>query len=259
MKIFISWSGDLSHDIALILRDWIPTVLHSIDPWVSSEDISKGGRWSDEITAQLEACPFGIICVTPHNAASPWLNFEAGALSRTLPDARVAPFLFGMSAAELTGPLAQFQVSTPNKTEIQKLLESINKSMSDDAVPVERLRKTFDFCWPGLEAALNKLESPPRKAPTSIPRQVKQSNKSEQKLQQVEEKILIAIATGVERSDDNYIALKWVCSQVEVTPTRGKYHVEQMQKKGFVNLDSDDDCYLISPGRAYLIEHDLIE
>ena len=45
MKIFISWSGEKSRRIALMLREWFPNVLNAVEPFVSSEDIAKGSRW----------------------------------------------------------------------------------------------------------------------------------------------------------------------------------------------------------------------
>ena len=71
MKLFISWSGGLSHKIALILRDWVPAILPSIIPWVSSEDIRKGARWSTELAKQLQDTLCGVICCTPDNIVEP--------------------------------------------------------------------------------------------------------------------------------------------------------------------------------------------
>ena len=42
MKVFLRCSGNLSHKVALVFRDWLPSVIQSIDPYVSSEALSSG-------------------------------------------------------------------------------------------------------------------------------------------------------------------------------------------------------------------------
>ncbi len=74
MKVFICWAGELSHEVALILRDWLPSVLQHVNPWVSSEDIDKGAQWTVTLGKELGATPFGIVCVVPGNLAEPWLG-----------------------------------------------------------------------------------------------------------------------------------------------------------------------------------------
>ncbi len=54
MKVFLSWSGELSLKVACV-PNWIPSVLRSVKPYVSSEDIDKGSRWSTDIAKELEA------------------------------------------------------------------------------------------------------------------------------------------------------------------------------------------------------------
>lgn len=94
LKVFISWSGEESHKVALVLREWLPSVIQSITPYVSSEDIDKGTRWASDIAGELDESSFGILCVTKDNLNAPWLNFEAGALGKSVDKSRVCPFLF---------------------------------------------------------------------------------------------------------------------------------------------------------------------
>ena len=95
MKVFITWSGPASHKVALALRDWLPTVVPAASTFVSSEDLQKGRRWLLDMARELEQTNFGIVCVVPGNEESPWINFEAGALSASLERSMVAPFLVG--------------------------------------------------------------------------------------------------------------------------------------------------------------------
>src|ERR1700676_413043 len=136
MKVFLSWSGELSHKVALAFREWLPSVIQSIEPYVSSEDIDKGTRWSAEMAEQLEKSRYGIICVTKENAGKPWINFEAGALSRSIEkstvlpfSSAVSPFLFDLKSSDLEGPLTQFQYVINEQNDIRKLVSSINNKV----------------------------------------------------------------------------------------------------------------------------------
>jgi hypothetical protein len=52
-NIFISWSGDRSKAIAETLKDWLPRVLQSARPWLSTRDIEKGTRSLSEMNKDL--------------------------------------------------------------------------------------------------------------------------------------------------------------------------------------------------------------
>ncbi len=67
MNLFISWSGQISKEIAEALTNWIPTVLQSVKPYFSPADIEKGAKWESEITKKLNESSVGIICVTTEN------------------------------------------------------------------------------------------------------------------------------------------------------------------------------------------------
>lgn len=159
MKIFISWSGDISLEVALIFKDWLPSVIQSIKPYVSSEDIDKGARWSTDIAKELESSTFGILCVTKENLKAPWLSFEAGALSRTIDKTFVAPFLFDIKRSEVQGPILQFQSTIFEKDDIKKMVKTLNKACGESNIEENRLDKSFELWYPNLEKSLNKLKN----------------------------------------------------------------------------------------------------
>lgn len=159
MEVFISWSGAISHKIACEWRDWLPSVLQSVKPYVSSEDIDKGARWNVDIAKELDDSSFGILCITSSNVTAPWLNFEAGALSKAVDKSRVCPFLLGIKRSDVTGPLLQFQSTIFDKDDVLKLVQSVNSALEDpDRLADDRLFRTFDVWWPHLEEKLRALE-----------------------------------------------------------------------------------------------------
>ena len=157
MKVFISWSGNKSHRVALLFREWLPSVIQSVVPYVSSEDIDKGARWSTDIAKELEDSTFGILCVTKENLNAPWLSFEAGALSKTMDKSFVTPFLFDIKRSEVNGPILQFQSTIFEKEDIKKLLSTINKACGDEGLSESMLEKAFEVWYPSLAKELSDI------------------------------------------------------------------------------------------------------
>jgi len=158
MKVFLSWSGEVSHKVALALRDWLPSVIQDVVPYVSSEDIDKGTRWSSDIASELEESSFGILCVTKENLGAPWLCFEAGALSKTIDKSFVSPFLYNIKRSEVSGPILQFQSTIFEKEDVFKLISTVYATSSINNLNEDRLKKTFDVWWPQLEEALGQIK-----------------------------------------------------------------------------------------------------
>lgn len=158
-KIFISWSGELSKALAEAVRDWIPKVLQSVKPYFTPDDIEKGSRWAKEISGELAASQLGIICLTQDNQHSPWILFEAGALSKNLEESKVCPILFNFNTTELKGPLASFQATKFTKEDIKKLLESINNSCNESKLEERSLDETFEMWWPQLEGKIKEIHA----------------------------------------------------------------------------------------------------
>lgn len=156
MKVFISWSGSRSKALANALRDWLPLTLNYIQPWVSDKDIGAGDRWAQSIAGELETSNFGIICITPENLQSEWILFEAGALSKSMLDAKVIPLLFGLELSDLSGPLSQFQAQKVEQAGVMEVVRAINK-VADSAVNEDIVTRVVPPLWPTLHAELEKI------------------------------------------------------------------------------------------------------
>ena len=155
MRVFISWSGERSHALARAFRDWLPNVIQAINPWMSDVDIDKGARWNTDIALQLSKAKVGLICLTPENLNAPWILFEAGALSKTLKNTYVCPYLFQVEPTDIKGPLVQFQSTKANKDDSKKLIHTINQALEDIKIPKEKLDEAFEVWWPKFEDYLN--------------------------------------------------------------------------------------------------------
>ncbi len=159
MRVFISWSGDRSKGLAQALNDWLPLVLHYVEPWMSEASIDAGQRWGIAVAKELEASNYGVICVTRENLNAPWVLFEAGALAKSLEDSQVIPLLLDLDFKDISGPLAQFQAKKAEKDGIEEVVHSINKA-ANHAVPEARAKSLFDALWPQLEQKLAAIPEP---------------------------------------------------------------------------------------------------
>lgn len=157
MKVFISWSGERSKNIANALREWLPNVIQAIQPWMSDSDIDKGARWSSDIASKLEESVVGIICLTPENLEAPWILFESGAISRTVGKTFVCPFLFQVEPSDISGPLVQFQFTKAIEDDAKKLLITINKALGENALQEQNLNNAFKKWWPELDIKLKNI------------------------------------------------------------------------------------------------------
>lgn len=160
MKVFLSWSGNLSKDVATEFSKWISQVLQFVNPFLSSEDIEKGSRWGHEIAKNLEESTHGVFFVTKDNIGAPWINFEAGALSKSLENSHVWTLLIDMKNSDLNeGPLRQFQTTLFTKKEVNDLVKVINSANGENPLPDHVVDTSFEKWWPDLEDNINQLIS----------------------------------------------------------------------------------------------------
>ena len=157
MKVFISWSGTLSEKLGESIRNWLPNVIQSLNPYFTPSDVDKGTRWLSEITKELNDSKIGILCVTRDNLSSDWLLFEAGVLSKQLKQTHVCPVLFDVKPTDLAGPLKQFQATSFEQEDIRKLIFVINDCLEENRLPQKTLSVIFDKWWPDLEREITEI------------------------------------------------------------------------------------------------------
>lgn len=146
-KVFISWSGGLAKTVAAVWADLLVETFDAVAPFMSEENIGAGERGLAKIATELAGTGFGIIVVTQENQNSPWLNYEAGALSKDLGDetVRVAPCLVDFPRKnDATGPLSQFQATLLDEAGVERILLEIAKVVRVDEVAIKR---RFQRSW----------------------------------------------------------------------------------------------------------------
>ena len=153
MKIFVSWSGELSRQIAEVLKKWIPCIIQSVEVFFSPEDIEKGDNWDKTISKELAECKYGIICLTTDNTTAPWINFEAGAIAKSL-DSKVTALMINIKPSDIKGPLSRYQATKLEKDDFLQLITSINNTL-ETPLDSKILQNAFNAMWASLEKEAN--------------------------------------------------------------------------------------------------------
>lgn len=147
LKVFISWSGDLSNAVARIWHEMIDTLFDNVTPWMSDKNIELGTRNMTMISSELKNTRFGIVVVTQENQNSQWLTFESGALSWNVddPTTRLVPSLVDFkSPGDLTGPLSQFQAGVLGEEHVRQTLEAVANAVGADWL---KKSEVFNALW----------------------------------------------------------------------------------------------------------------
>jgi hypothetical protein len=167
MRVFIMWSGERSRRVAEELHRFLDGVARGPQYFISTEDIETGVVWENIISGQLETTHFGVACLTGDNLSSPWIHFEAGAISKVSGNSVVVPYLIDVEPSDLTGPLTKFQAVRADEGGTRSLVRALNTSL-----PVleqsrgETIETVFDALWPQLASAI-------QGAQTAFPRDAK--------------------------------------------------------------------------------------
>ena len=257
MEIFVSWAGRDSHAVALVLRQWLPEVLPFVRPWVSSEDIRKGTRWSDELWGRLQKTSYCIVCLTPGAARSPWVNFEAGAVARAVGgQAHVSPLLLGMSPGDLGGvPLAMFQCTEFTRRDIERLVKAINAVA---ATPIAKSQVSLRFRrgWAVLLDEIGRIDIGTDN--NSEEEEALDDEAANDRVYPIEDRILELVASS---GDDWPMDVVDAAREISENQIVTRHYVDQLVRRGFLheqqNVEYPSTYLATRKGRAYLVEHGL--
>jgi hypothetical protein len=157
-NLVISWSKAQSRTVASALRDWLPTVVPGLEPWMSEKDIAKGREWFTELQGVLAQARFCIICVTRENVRSPWIYYEVGAIAAKGPHVLICPYLIGVSPHMLAdGPLGKWQCTVANEADTLALIRSLNSNALSSRHDSSLLEGNFSARWPVLAEQIGKV------------------------------------------------------------------------------------------------------
>lgn len=170
MKVFLSWSGNRSKEVANLLSDWLCCVIQAARPWISTRDLDRGSLWFGEINDQLKDTTVGIICLTQENKNRPWILFEAGALAKGLSTARVCTLLVDLQPKDIEDPLAQFNHTFPVRDSILGLVKTLNSTLATNGLDGRILEQVFNTYWPQFEEKFSQIIKTTENAPDTKPR-----------------------------------------------------------------------------------------
>jgi hypothetical protein len=159
--VFLCWSGTRSRKVAEALDRAIRKLECGLVP-MRSPEIAKGRIWFQEVRQALNDAEAAIVCLTPENAAHPWIHFEAGVIAAKVgpgaggSDLPVYPYLFRMNGAELAGPLAQLQGTVATREDTLRLIRGLMGEAHWN-----QWRPQADAWWEALEQELHAAEDRP--------------------------------------------------------------------------------------------------
>ena len=254
-ELFLSWSGSESYALAVVVHDWLPTVLPGVKPWMSSKDIAKGKRWGSELGGSLERTAYCVVCLTPGVAREAWINFEAGAVSKFVEESYVSPLLWQVSVDELGGlPMSMFQCTQFNKEDVCQLLESINVATGLQ-IAKERIHKNLAYSWAKFSQKVNDICI----ADNDELRGQKSEGGDGGAAAHVElDSVATDILKVIAEKDDYPLDVDEVKGEVHYTRPRTRHYLDRLVAVGYLSKLEEYESYVLTEdGRAYVVQHGL--
>lgn len=155
MELFISWSGVRSNSLAKVFKTYLPKILPNLvfnNIFMSSSDIDKGEVWFYQIQKKLKNADAVLVLLTEENIDSPWILFEAGAVSN-IGNNLVFTYLIDNIHIDASSPLSHFQaITSPSEKNTKELILSLY-----DGDRINEVIASFNDYWPNIEKVLNSI------------------------------------------------------------------------------------------------------
>lgn len=165
MHLFLSWSGEIARSAAKGFYEWARRVFpeQNVRIYFSEKSNEPGSLWRQVLKSALKDASVGVFFLTQESIASPWVLFEAGAIS-TLPQSRIFMILLDLSSQELarmSSPFGEYQAMFPTPDDIWKLVETMATSANThrSQTDQEHLRMNFNQWCPRFLGEIEEAKS----------------------------------------------------------------------------------------------------
>jgi hypothetical protein len=153
LNLFVSWSGPRARSMAEALSQWLPGVLPTFRPWISSRQ-RRGTDWAAALFEHINAARVTVVCLTSDSIEAPWVLFEAGLLSGREEHPLVLYVLDVDDDELVSSPLKPFPTFSATESGTSELIELLN-AVSDQPLPAETVAQCVTRSWPDLERQLS--------------------------------------------------------------------------------------------------------
>lgn len=139
IKVFLSWSNDLTRFVAEQFYQRLRTVLGGkAEPFLSSHMVG-GDRSFNKMLDALRISDYGLVFLSRDELNPPWVVFEAGAVECNRKCSTVIPVTVGFSPGQTEPPLRPLRqaVSIFDENSIRQIFSVICQKAKGDSVQVE--------------------------------------------------------------------------------------------------------------------------
>lgn len=167
--VFISFSKRETTKVAEVITGIINSIYPknktNVEVFFSPEKIKAGG-FRGQILDAMRNAKFAISVLSPENKESPWLMYEAGALSLAVEQngGHLMPYLFCRHGSEVESTIEDLQYAQyqrddeDNQDQLVSLMENLNSSLSkENQVDLMEIEKKINKSWNSIDKKFERI------------------------------------------------------------------------------------------------------